>query len=44
MLWYGVQAAQAWATAINDVLCNKGAWKRVALRQMSGILALVYAR
>jgi hypothetical protein len=38
------QAAQAWAAAIADVLSAKGRWKRVALRQMSGILALVFAR
>jgi hypothetical protein len=38
------QAAQAWSTAIGEVLCSRGNWRRVALRQMSGILALVYAR
>lgn len=38
------QAAQAWAAAITGVLSSKGRWKRVALRQMSGILALVFAR
>lgn len=38
------QAAQAWSTAIGEVLSSRGSWRRIALRQMSGILALVYAR
>lgn len=38
------QAAQAWATAVGEVLRSQGDFKRVGLRQMSGVLVLVYAR
>eukprot|EP00879_Flechtneria_rotunda_P025468 GHRR01027067.1.p1 GENE.GHRR01027067.1~~GHRR01027067.1.p1 ORF type:complete len:899 (+),score=342.06 GHRR01027067.1:659-3355(+) len=40
----GTQATQAWAAAVSDVLTSKGDFKRVGLRQMSGVLVLVYAR
>lgn len=49
ILWCGVlccavQAAQAWSAAVSEVLASRGRWKRVALRQMSGIVAIVFAR
>lgn len=38
------QAAQAWAAAVAEVLATRGDWRRVGLRQMSGVLVLVFAR
>lgn len=40
----GVQAAQVWATAVGELLSSAGNFRRVGLRQMSGVLVLVFAR
>ncbi|KAF8071307.1 IP5P13 [Scenedesmus sp. PABB004] len=40
----GTAAAQAWAAAVGEVLRGAGDFRRVALRQMSGVLVLVFAR
>lgn len=39
-----LQAAQAWVAMIGEVLRGVGDFRRVGLRQMSGVLVLVFAR
>jgi hypothetical protein len=39
-----LQAAQAWVSMVGEVLRGVGDFRRVGLRQMSGVLVLVYAR
>jgi hypothetical protein len=39
-----LQAAQAWVSMISEVLRGVGDFRKVGLRQMSGVLVLVFAR